>query len=498
MATSEEKWQQASDAVDSDPTIVDDPVRMRQLMGVLGITPDELLSMEVDPAAITQWYDPSVLSKYPEFNMGLPNTFGPGNITPSDNVNTNPPVPFNPSDVSSGGYTLKEAIDAGATPEELTSLGFQDNDIFRATHQAGAPNPVGYLNGTPITLNDALAAGASADDLRDLGFSEEIATANTTAAPGWFNRITGIATDAFKSVGSALGINSLADFKKLTSPIVQGAGTLIHKNALLDGVNNARTTTNNAYNQNIETLKPFVTSQTNDLNAARGTISNIPKLTQAGMPSLNSSLGQKAITPEEWKQANITQGFSYDPNNYYNSPVYKALLANGVQATDASAAARGSFGSGNQAADLQKLGMATGAAYMGQDFGMEQAKYNALNQAQNQQYNFDTARTVGLNDSYNTTTAANVKYANDIAQKNYTNQQDANAAAYNALMTGNNTEYSRLTQLAGTLPSAVTAGVNLTGANSTTNANFDIAKGNVNAGAVGALTNITNNALMGQ
>jgi len=255
-------------------------------------TPDELVQGGIPEQVVSTMYPAEVLAQSNAFRTGA---------LPS--ANQGPPVTGN---LNGEPITLEDAIAEGATQQDLRDMGFPEEVV--AAQEATVPSPMGNLGGSPISLSDALSAGASKQDLLDMGFPPETANGIETPGPGLWDSVTGGLTNAAKTVGSALGINTLADLKKIVSPVVQGAGTVLQRGELLNGINNAKGIVNNAYTQNMDTLKPWAASQTADLNAARGTIANIPKLAQADMPSLNANLGQKAVTADDWKQANITQG----------------------------------------------------------------------------------------------------------------------------------------------------------------------------------------------
>ena len=92
------------------------------------------------------------------------------------------------------------------------------------------------------------------------------------------------------------------------------------------------------------------------------------------------------------------QNLNYDPNNYFNSPVYNALMKSGTDALNAKGASAGMLGSGNQAAALQQLGMQTGANYLGADYNIAQGNNQSLNQNLMNTYNADMGEnTTGYN-----------------------------------------------------------------------------------------------------
>jgi uncharacterized protein YdaT len=114
--------------------------------------------------------------------------------------------------------------------------------------------------------------------------------------------------------------------------------------------------------------------------------SNLPQLqTNLGLQGLElgTDAGQVGLNLDETApnfQLNAgTSEFNYDPNSYFNSPVYKALMKSAQQAEQAAAAGKGYVGSGNQLAELQNLGMQVGAQYMAQDYSQALQQNQANN-----------------------------------------------------------------------------------------------------------------------
>lgn len=444
---SEEIWKLMDENLSTE--MLNDPVMMQEFFTTYNIPTQDVYN-EFPKDYVASWYTPDDL-----INAGIP-TQAISQLYPADIL------------VQSDSYQL-----GAITPDMLPN----QTDVSTAQNIAG----MGVLGGTPITLAEATAAGASRQDLMDMGFSTTDAATVPSTAMGMFNKTTGALNEGAKALGSAFGINNAADFAKIIKPATEIAGAATQNALAKASIDNAKNTYNTGLNNTLAQYKPFAETGTAAFNKAYDTYkSGIP-----AAPTLNGSLGQQAISADDWKQANITQGFQYDPNEYYNSPVYKALLNSGVQATDASAAAKGSFGSGNQLAELQKLGMATGANYMAQDFGQKNTMYNALNQAENQQYQHDTQRTQGLNESLNTTNAANIQYANQMAQQQFNNQLQNDEIAWNRLQ---NLGASGMTAADG-VGAAYTNNANDL-------ANLDLLRGGVNVGATGQIVKTVGNALV--
>lgn len=274
------------------------------------------------------------------------------------------------------------------------------------------------------------------------------AQSTTTAL---LNALTAPGTPGAGTTGSALG-----------SLLTAGGGTaaaLIASQQQAEAQRQALAAQQQQFAKTQANLQPWLTAGANALQAMQGDqFGSVPTLNLPNTPTLPG--------------APILQGFSYDPNQYFDSPVYQALLKSGMDAQQANAAARGMTGSGNQMAELQKLGMGIGAQYMGQDYNQALGQYNTGIQAQTQ------------------------NYQNQINQLMNQYNLDANQATqlYNAANQGQTTAFNRLASMAGV---GQTAGTNLgqLGAASA-NAQGNALVGIGNAGATGT-ANMFNQAAGG-
>lgn len=85
--------------------------------------------------------------------------------------------------------------------------------------------------------------------------------------------------------------------------------------------------------------------------------------------------GQQAYSNLQGMAAQPTPEFNYDPNNYYNSPVYQNLQRAGTDAVASQSAASGMYGSGNMANALMERSQQIGAQYMPIDQSIQQQNY---------------------------------------------------------------------------------------------------------------------------
>lgn len=167
-----------------------------------------------------------------------------------------------------------------------------------------------------------------------------------TSGQGWFDKALSSINTTFGTTLTPTQATSFLSAAGGTGASLYGAQLQAeaNKNALLEQARQ--------FNMTQQNLSPYLKTGTSALY-------NLEQLAQQPLPTYNAPT---APTAQQM------QPFSYDPNAYFSNPAYQAMLRSGTEAIDASAAARGNFGSGNQAAELQKLGMSLGAQYQNQAY----------------------------------------------------------------------------------------------------------------------------------
>lgn len=395
-----------------------------------------------------------------------------------DMWNTNP---------TAGGFTLQDALESGATAQDLLDLGF-DTDAVNAAGMVGAADPgfwEGYSGATPDantglwnTVSGALGKFGG-NLLGTNGTSQSLLQALTGSSnPSALGQlITGMAgiggnllatqaqTDAAKAAIDAQNAQFAQTQANLQPWLQAGAGAIsrMQDPALANNLPSLAL-------PNTPTLPGYKGVATPTLGGALAT----PTL--GGAPSTPALSGASAGAP---LQTNAGQSgialdkFNWDPNAYFSNPAYQAMLRSGADAIDASAAAKGNFGSGNQAAELQRLGMTLGAQFQNQDYNQQMGTYganqgaalnslNATNAANlnNAQFGNQALQQLYLNDlnntQFNNTTAqqgfqnaltgtqfnntaaqqgfqnalTNTQFGNQVAQQDFTNRTSNNQIQY--------------------------------------------------------------------
>lgn len=119
----------------------------------------------------------------------------------------------------------------------------------------------------------------------------------------------------------------------------------------------------------------FTNQATNQGNT--NALNNINTTATANQAALQpyTTAGTNALGTLQGMAAQPTPSFSYNPNDYYNSPVYQNLQRAGNESVAAQSSANGMYGSGNMANALMERAQQIGAQYMPLDQQMQQQNY---------------------------------------------------------------------------------------------------------------------------
>lgn len=297
---------------------------------------------------------------------------------------------YNPS---TGSYEITEANMNKVTPELLNSMGFTIQDL--KTGGFGA--------------KDLAWIGYSQDQLKDWYTPDELTGAFEATQAGVNQSYLAGKTDANGRLTSPVTIGGFSfpagtAVSDITSKLPQSqGGTASEQASLLDRAlnfggkltpaaikklaNGENLTAEDIAGLNMmgsgaaNAVSAYLKNQRQD-EAAKTAIGYQQPFFEAGKNALTKY--QEIVAKNQTPTAPTFEKFSYDPNNYFNSPVYQALLKSGLDATNAAAGAKGLTGSGNVLTELQKTGMGVGAQYMGQDYNMALGQHQA-NVGQQQQ-----------------------------------------------------------------------------------------------------------------
>lgn len=368
-------------------------------------------------------------------------------------------------------FTPADYASMGASPEQAQQLGGFTSDQIQQAYNAGGPDTqlpnsplmsntapdgvsIGSLGGQPISMAEMMANGATTQDLKDAGFTDAAISSSGAKAGGstmW---------DAAKGALTAAGTKAVDAFSKNIIPSLVSTGSnLLQNQQLSKGLTNATNQIKDTQTQNNALIQPYNAAGQTALGKMASTAGNVPTYTNAANATFDPNLNQKQ--------------FSYDPNTALQNPFFKAAALAGTQGVDASAAAKGTFGSGNQASALYNQGVNTFGQWQGQDY--------------NQQ--------LGALNTNNASNALQGQYTNTLAQQQYQNQQAAQQAAFANALAANQQAFGQQGTLATLGANAMGTGVNANTAAGNQLANIAAVQGGVNANTTANIGQTVGNAL---